>query len=183
MQSLPFHLQENEKIIQQIKPSKVFILLNSISTFFLFFFFGIFISIFSFVRTFKFLGLFFVLIFAFGFALFSLVMSVIRYSKERYWITNQRVIFQRGFLGYSITSLPLERIVDVVISRSFIQQIFNAPSLHLDTFGSGIVGAGGYYGQNAVSKGSMLAISNPEGLQKEILELVKKKRKTEKLSM
>ncbi len=178
-----FHLQDNEKIVMTIKPKKMFIFQGAIQSAILYFIIFMFIFAFSIFRVGKsgaFLSLFYLVFFVFIIGI-SVLSATVRYTKENYWITNQRVIFRRGFFGYSITSLPLERIVDVVISRSFFQQLFGTPSLHLDTFGSGSVG--GIGGNYAVNKGTMFAVDKPEDLQRLILELVKKKRKTEKLSM
>lgn len=182
MENLPFHLQDNEKIILAMKPKPMFVFQDAISKFIVYLIMFAFIAGFgfSFSKTQSNFLLTFIIILIFV-IFFSIVTASIRYTKENYWITNQRVIFKRGFFGYSVTSLPLERIVDVVISRSFFQQIFGTPSLHLDTFGSGSVG--GANGNYANMKGTMFAVHSPEDLQKQILELVKKKRKTEKLSI
>ncbi|MBS3174919.1 PH domain-containing protein [Candidatus Woesearchaeota archaeon] len=183
MEKLPFHLQERENIIQTIKPNKMFIFQNAITGAFFYFIIAFLIGLFTSRKNiFDSFNWFIVIDIIFFLILISLISSLIRYTKEKYWITNQRVIFRRGFFGYSVTSLPLERIVDVVISRSLFQQIFGTPSLHLDTFGSGSVG-GGIGNYNAVSKGTIFAINNPEDLQRLILDLVKKQRKVEKLSM
>ena len=177
-----FHLQNEEKVIMELKPKGIYLFQTLIVSFislfvFLFIFLVFTMSILrnrlsSMPWTF--------LITGFTIMLWSFISSFLRYKQEKYWITTQRIIFRRGFIGYSITSLPLERIVDVVISRSFMQQIFGTPSLHLDTFGSGYVGGGM---QNYASKGTMFAVDNPEDLQKLILELIKKKRKAEKLTI
>ncbi len=50
-----------------------------------------------------------------------------------YWITNQRVIIRRGLIGYSINSIPLERVSNVLISRSFLERLFGFDSLHVQT--------------------------------------------------
>ncbi|GEM_PF-4196729 len=178
MENLNFHLQDNEKVILTLKPKKMFILQNIILGAFGYSFLFIFLLGFSTIFS-KSVNVF--TLFLFGsvicaILLLSVFSAYMRYRKENYWITNQRVIFKRGFFGYVITSLPLERIVDVVISRSLYQQILKIPSLHLDTFGSGAVG-------NTNTLGTMFAVDKPEDLQKLILELVKKKRKVEKLSM
>lgn len=177
-------MQDNERIIIKIKPKKMFIFQGAITSAIFYFIIFMFVLAFAFFKISKgalISGLLFLILFVF-LILLSIFSAAIRYTKEDYWITSQRVIFRRGFFGYSITSLPLERIVDVVISRSLFQQLFGTPSLHVDTFGSGVIGGFGY-GTAAISKGTMFALDKPEELQKLILELVKKKRKAEGLAM
>ncbi len=182
MKNQEFHLQDNEKIILAFKPKLMFIFQNAISSFIIYLIMFTIIVFFGFWKEKKISSFSLVFVFIIIFTLFfSVITSFIRYTKENYWITTQRVIFKRGFFGYAIISLPLERIVDVVISKSLFQQILGTPSLHLDTFGSGAVG--GSAGNAYTMKGTMFAVNNPEDLQKQILELVKKKRKAEKLSI
>ncbi|MFQ6074384.1 MAG: PH domain-containing protein, partial [Candidatus Bathyarchaeia archaeon] len=45
------------------------------------------------------------------------------YNKYHYWVTNQRVVWKHGVIGYSITSVPLERISDVAVSRTFWERV------------------------------------------------------------
>ncbi len=93
------------------------------------------------------------------------------YKHRYYWITNERVICKYGILGYRILSLPLERISDVIITRNFLERIFGFGSMHIQSLAGQIT-----------PEISFQAIPDPEGTQKLIFELIKKKRKTEKLS-
>jgi len=45
------------------------------------------------------------------------------YKKHHYLVTNRRVVWKHGVIGYSITSVPLERISDVTASRTFWERI------------------------------------------------------------
>ncbi len=54
---------------------------------------------------------------------------IISYGKYKYWITNHRVIGRRGVIGYSIDSIPLENVTDVVINRSLLERVLNIASL------------------------------------------------------
>ena len=116
---------------------------------------------------FLFLVIFLVLAFAF---------ANLAYNKYHYWITNKRVIVKRGLLGYSITSIPYERISDVIVSRSFLEQLCGIASLHIQSLAGQVT-----YGKYG-SEGTLLAVPSPEDLQVKILELVKQKRKEEHLS-
>lgn len=110
-------------------------------------------------------------------AVISYISASIRYGKQMYWITNKRVIYKRGFLGYKITSIPFERISDVIISRSFLENIFGFGSLHIQTL------AGQMSGPNKMgAEGVLLAIPDPENVQEVIFELSRRKRKEERIT-
>ncbi len=49
---------------------------------------------------------------------FVFLWAVIAERRYHYWLTNRRVIWCHGFIGYQVRSVPLERIADVVISRT-----------------------------------------------------------------
>ena len=49
--------------------------------------------------------------------------SWIAQRQYRYWLTNQRVILASGFIGYKVRSIPLERISDVSLSRTFPEMV------------------------------------------------------------
>ena len=134
LETLPFRLQHGEKIIRELKPQ----------------FFGFMVTR-AFGSYMMVLGLIVVLIVTLlilraslaGFlveilllplliALLVLVISLkplIQYGKSWYWITNHRVIGKRGFLGYSINSVPLENVADVVLTRTLLDRILGLSSL------------------------------------------------------
>lgn len=105
------------------------------------------------------------------------VFASLRYSKQFYWITNKRVIYKRGLIGYRITSIPYERISDVVISHTFWERLFGFGSLHIQSLAGQVSGT-----HTLGSEGVLLAISNPEEIQELIFKLVKSKRKEERLT-
>lgn len=108
----------------------------------------------------------------------DLVVARRRYNMRYYWITDKRIIVKRGFIGYSINSIPLERISDVLISRSFVERIFGFGSLHIQSL------AGQYSMRGRMgAEGNLEAIPDPEKNQEVIFRLVKEKRKTEHLTM
>jgi len=167
----PFELQSGEKVINDIKPLPVlkwyFFITPSIGLFFFFIFFA----------WIPFVNLIFLPIILFILAIVYLVARN-RYSYQHYWITNQRILYRRGLLGYSIHSIPLERVSDVIVSRSFLERIFGFGSVLVQSLAGQIT-----YGRRWGAEGSLLATPDPEGTQKLIFELIKKKRKTEKLTM
>jgi len=101
-----------------------------------------------------------------------------RYKHQHYWITNKRVICKRGILGYTISSIPYERVSDVIVSRTFLERLFGFGSVHVQSLAGQIT----HHGRLG-AEGSMLAIPDPEGAQQKIFELMKRKRKTEHLTM
>ncbi|MCD6478222.1 MAG: PH domain-containing protein [Candidatus Aenigmarchaeota archaeon] len=86
------------------------------------------------------------------------------------------MVVKKGIIGYQITSIPYERISDIIISRSFLENFFGIASLHLQTLAGQI--SSGRFG----SEGQLLAVPDPEELQSKILKLAKEKRKKEKLT-
>ena len=141
LEKLPFELQNDEKIVRELKPQ----------------FFG-----FMMTRTFGsylgVLGLIIVLIAVLvvlraslaGFLvellllpLFVLLLilvialkPLVQYGKSWYWITNLRVIGKRGFLSYSIDSIPLENVGDIVLSRTVLDRLIGLSSLIIVPIGS-----------------------------------------------
>jgi uncharacterized membrane protein YdbT with pleckstrin-like domain len=183
------NLLKDEKIIQEIRPlpklkwlwflqSFVFILLF----FFIFggsFFFGGGLAALILTKN-PLVGLIFgILCFIFFLIILiaiPLIVIFVRYNWEKYWITNKRIIRRAGFIGHNFYSVPLERISDVMISRSLWEKIFGIGSLHIQTLaGQASYGAMG-------TETALLALPNPEETQKLIMELVEAKRKREKLS-
>jgi membrane protein YdbS with pleckstrin-like domain len=108
----------------------------------------------------------------------DLLVARRRYNMRYYWLTDKRIIVKKGFIGYSINSIPLERISDVMISRSLVERIFGFGSLHIQSL-AGQYSIGGRLG----AEGNLEAIPDPEKNQELIFRLVKEKRKTEHLTM
>lgn len=130
-QQLPFSLQEDEKIVDQVKPIWIgYMLKNSLG--------GIFGSIFiALFLAFSIgnaaggllvgLATFFIILILGG--LLSVVVAYISYNKFQVWITNQRIISARGFIGYNTESMPMENINDVIMSRGIIDRILGLSSI------------------------------------------------------
>ena len=72
----------------------------------------------------------------------SVIYAQLAYSKFRYWITNHRTVGRRGVIGYSIDSIPLETISDVVVQRSVADRVLGLSSVWVQPFGGN--SAGGY---------------------------------------
>lgn len=181
---MEFNLQEGEKIVKDLKPVKnvlwFLILSNAIPVVLIMcsisFMFGlaIFTKKISFAFSLFAIGLFVLLIFLIGVAI---IIALLQFQKLSYWITNKRIVFKRGIIGFSISSIPLERISDIILSRSFVEMIFGFGSLHVQSL------AGQYNPTTRRgSEASLLGVPEPEKTQELIFKLVKEKRKTEKLS-
>jgi len=100
------------------------------------------------------------------------------YNMRYYWISTQRIIVKRGFIGYSINSIPLERVSDVLISRSLLERIFGFGSLHVQTL-AGQYTMRGRFG----AEGNLQAIPEPENNQHLIFDLITKRRKDARITM
>ncbi len=73
----------------------------------------------------------------------SAVYAQLAFRKFRYWITNHRTVGRRGVIGYSIDSIPLETISDVIVQRSIADRILGLSSIWVQPFGGGNVGGYG----------------------------------------
>jgi uncharacterized membrane protein YdbT with pleckstrin-like domain len=57
--------------------------------------------------------------------------AVLAERRYHYWLTNKRVIWSHGFIGYRVRSVPLERITDVVISRTLPELLAGISSIEI----------------------------------------------------
>ncbi len=71
--------------------------------------------------------------------LIGIFVSMVSYNKYRYWITNKRLISGRGVIGYSVDSLPLEMVQDVILNRSILDRILGLTSLYISAIGGMIM--------------------------------------------
>lgn len=102
-------------------------------------------------------------------ALLSFIFANASYKQRYYWITTHRVIYRRGTFGYTMSSLPYERISDVIISRTFWENVFGFGSIQVQTLAGQISAAAGG------SEGYLQAIPEPEKVQQLILKAMKDK--------
>lgn len=179
-----FNLLEGEEIIEEIKP------LSALRGYFFvqwlfWLFMALFITvllpslIFTVYLGIQFVLIFFVILLITGLGL-TWVLSNASYNKFYYWITNKRLILKRGIIGYQIVSIPHERISDIIISRTFFENIFGIASLHIQS----LAGQTSFQRSSMLgSEGQLFAIPNPEETQNKILNLVRSKRKEEGLTM
>lgn len=104
------------------------------------------------------------------------ILTVNRFENREYIVTTKRVIYKHGTLGYQVHSVPLERITDVIVSRTFLENWFGFGSVLIQTMAGQV--SRGMNGAEA----SLAAVPEPEKLQETIFELITKKRKNEKLT-
>ena len=114
----------------------------------------------------------------------TLVLVNLMYKKYHYWVTDQRVIWRHGIIGYRVTSVPFERISDVAVSRTFLEMICSVGGVVVrEMAGEVKIGYGGWYAGVGWGFPTMIAVRNPEEMQRQILELVSKKGKESKLTV
>ncbi len=187
---LPFELQPSEVIIAELKPNKsliTYIRVRYITTLlFPIILFGStwlgmcwVINVLSkepdFTTEMEKIPIFNMICLAFGLlTLFFLAQAIafiwlakLKYDKEKYWLTNKRIIAKTGMLGYSIKSVPYDRISDITISRSFIENLFNINSVRIQTL------AGQFSAGSAGAEIVLRALNNPEKVAKQISELAR----------
>jgi uncharacterized membrane protein YdbT with pleckstrin-like domain len=178
-----FMLQDGEQIVQDIVPMKNLLykwtLGSVIGFFFLILFLGGWFIIPLLMMLGPLIGLVLSAILLFVLPLIiAFPVSYLKYKKRHYWITNERIIFKSGFIGYQINSIPLERISDVLVTRKLLERIFGFGSVHTQTL-AGQMSTGKPMGAEA----NLEAVPNPEELQKLIFQLIKNKRKTQGITM
>jgi uncharacterized membrane protein YdbT with pleckstrin-like domain len=106
------------------------------------------------------------------YGMISTAMSVvgIAQDKYRYWLTNKRIILSSGFIGFNVRSIPLERISDVCLTRSFPEMVAGVSSLSIrDMTGESQMGQG------------LIAIADVSEFQKQILDEVQRVNSTQDL--
>lgn len=96
----------------------------------------------------------------------ALLWAVIARHRYHYWLTNKRVIWCHGFIGYQVRSVPLERIADVVISRTLPEILAGISSIEIRDM------TGQASPQNPLGAKWIGVIDAPE-IQKRILEEIK----------
>lgn len=122
------------------------------------------------------------IVFSFIAAVLTYIVAGLMFKKYRYWVTNKRVIWRHGIFGYKITSVPLERISDVEVSRTFLESICGVAGLVIRRMT--VEGEMHYpyvYGIRLFP--TMIAVPNPEEMQRQILELIGRKGKESKLTV
>jgi|LakMenE18May11ns_1017448.scaffolds.fasta_scaffold9952168_1 uncharacterized membrane protein YdbT with pleckstrin-like domain len=161
---------EGETVLFESKPlpQLKYFYVGSTLLFFLFFF-GIFLIPVS-IGIFAEIGIagvgFLMLLMTFIFII-ALVISEASYKQRYYWITNRRIIYRRGTFGYTMSSLPLERVSDVILSRTFWENLFGFGSLQIQTLAGQITPAAGG------AEGYLQAIPEPEKVQEIILKAMR----------
>lgn len=165
-----FNLQKEEKILKGIKPlpalKKYILIWTVIGWEIMFFIF--YISVVWFLP----------LLSTMLFIIFTIILIPISwfaagnmYNYRYYWITNKRAICKRGFLGYTITSVPYERVSDIIVTRRFFERLLGFGSLYIQSL-AGQIG----------TEITFQALPDPEGTQKLLFDLVKKKRRREHIT-
>ena len=175
-----FNLQKGEKVVEDIKPLRVLRWYIFIKWFLIAFFIMFWFFIPLLVGAF-FAGSEYVVIYSVGFLAFVLILIYLlsgnAYGHRYYWVTNKRVIYKRGILGYTVSSIPLERISDVIVSRTLLERIFGFGSILIQSM------AGQVSFNRKGSEGALSAVPDPEGTQQKIFDQLEAKRKSEHLTM
>jgi uncharacterized membrane protein YdbT with pleckstrin-like domain len=95
--------------------------------------------------------------------------ALIAERRYHYWLTNKRVIWCHGFIGYQVRSVPLERIADVVISRTLPEIFAKMSSIEIrDMTGQSQIRAG----IGALAGAKWIGVKDAPEVQKLILEQV-----------
>ena len=98
---------------------------------------------------------------------FLFIWASIARHRYHYWLTNKRVIWCHGFIGYKVRSVPLERIADVVISRTLPEMLAGMSSIDIRDMAGQMA--------NQVAFGSKwIGVKDAPEVQKRILEEIRR---------
>jgi uncharacterized membrane protein YdbT with pleckstrin-like domain len=101
---------------------------------------------------------------------FAFIWAVIAEHRYHYWLTNKRVIWCHGFIGYRVRSVPLERIADVIISRTLPEILAGTSSIDIrDMAGQSLQQAG-----FSSFSSNWIGVKDAPEIQKRILEEIKR---------
>jgi len=100
----------------------------------------------------------------------ALLWAVIAEHRYHYWLTNRRVIWCHGFIGYQVRSVPLERIADVVISRTFPEMCAGISSIDIRDM-TGQIQMRNAFGSGLSAK--WIGVKDAPEVQKRILEQIR----------
>lgn len=102
--------------------------------------------------------------------IFAPLFAGMTFNWHRWWLTNQRVVVRTGFIGWSLRSIPLDRISDVTIRQGFWDQLFGTTHLCIRDMT-------GEVGSNGVSTGGNLyGVPDALATQQSILSLLQNTR-------
>jgi uncharacterized membrane protein YdbT with pleckstrin-like domain len=181
---LPFNLQKGERVLEEVEPKKNgFVLARILS--------GILpcAGISAIAGIYIILGaskanlgiglgiaatvaLFFVIV------LLNAGLAFVAYGKFRYWVTNYRVVGRRGIIGYSVDSIPLENITDIIIGRGVAERILGLSSLRIIPIGGTSMATYGRYGGiNSANYFPALLPKHAKELQERIFDLRNKRKR------
>lgn len=170
LEKLPFNLQNNEKIIRELKPQFTgFMLTRTLGSYLgvLGFTIASIIAIIFFRNSLS--GFLIELALLPVFILFLILIiglkPLISYGKSWYWITNHRVIGKRGFLSYNIDSIPLENVTDVVITRTLLDRFLGLSSLIIVPMGGNSTTGGNTANERALSPNFFPALTEATAVE------------------
>ena len=169
----PLDLQKGESIIKEIRPSTALkwkMLLNNLVIIGFLSAFIIYLYYYEEGSLWRTIGLLLFSLFEVR-VIIQMIGIPIIYKKRLYLVTDKRVVVNSGFIGNYIHSVPLERISDIAVSRSFEEKMFGFGGLRIRTLTAGGAGV------------SLEALPDPENTKNLIFDLVERKREREKLTM
>ncbi len=141
LQKLPFHLQSGEIIVRELKPQFMgFMLTKTLGSYVALAALTIFAIIGAIVFNELYLVVTIGIVAVPAIALIIGLGPYIAYGKSWYWITNRRVVGKRGFFGYSVDSIPLDNVTDVVLTRTLLDRLLGLSSLMIVPMSSSSTG-------------------------------------------
>jgi uncharacterized membrane protein YdbT with pleckstrin-like domain len=182
-EELPFNLQKGERLVEDIIPDRRgFVLSRVINGLFpsgiMSLVLGVYAAIgISAAKLNLWIGVVALILFFITIVAVNWAVALVAYGKFRYWVTNYRVVGRRGVIGYSIDSIPLENITDVIIGRGIAERILGLSSLRIVPIGGAQIAYGRYGGISSTNYFPALMPKHARELQEKIFELRNKRKK------
>ncbi len=193
-QQLPIDLEDDEKVIETIKPRMVIYLVKNFPTYFLLAFFFMYIPFIGIFDSNNVPGMIGAIQPILELAIvIGVIYTTLTYFQYKAWVTSKRVIGTTGALGNTTISIPIESISDVLLNRGIIDRLLGTGALTVsplagDMYGISLIplailayvpmarGGGGSYKPQFVYIQS-IPLSDAQRIQKEIIDLSNKAKK------
>lgn len=81
-------------------------------------------------------GTYWVLLYVFAIAVFTLPPIIVRYMRFRYWINPREVVIRSGVFTVQHRNIPIERVQNIAIERSLMARMLGIAKVSIETAGS-----------------------------------------------
>jgi uncharacterized membrane protein YdbT with pleckstrin-like domain len=140
---IPFNLYSDERLITMVKPHRTKFILKKVAPFYIILMLMALPlaipSVFQPVpQITMYIGMRIILAFALITLLATALVVLIMYPRLTFWITDRRIINRSGIVSYSIRSIPIDVITDIVLHRGPVDLILGTNDILMPTINDDI---------------------------------------------